>query len=115
MGSQGMSADQWLAAASERRTVYAVKGTSKVSDKRVTEIAEKILSFSPSSYNSQPGRISLAFGDKHKDVWNTVLEHAEPILKGAGEEVWKTMKGMFEMHKAGYGSVRSWALDHARA
>jgi hypothetical protein len=105
MGSVGITTDQWLSAASERRTVYGIKGTSSVSDKRVAEIAEKVLSFSPSSYNTQPVRIQLAFGEKHKQLWSLILENAEPALKPAGEEVWGQFKGLIEMHKAAYGSV----------
>ena len=59
-----------------------MQGTSKVSDKRVEEIVSKVLSFTPSSYNSQPVHIPLAFGEKHKELWSIVLNEAEPIHEG---------------------------------
>lgn len=103
--SSTISADQFLAAAKHRRTVYGVKNTSAVSDKRVQEILEQVLSFTPSSYNTQPLRVVLVTGAKHAAMWDAIIAAAEPVLKGAGEEVWKTMSGVFQMHKASYGSV----------
>lgn len=103
--SPSVSADQWLAAAKHRRTVYGLKGTSAVSDKRVEEIVSEVLSFSPSSYNTQPVRITLVTGEKHKQLWDIIIKTSEPILKGAGEAVWATLSGVFESHKASYGSV----------
>ncbi|EHK23065.1 uncharacterized protein TRIVIDRAFT_53817 [Trichoderma virens Gv29-8] len=103
-----VTADQFLAAAKHRRTVYGLKSTSAVSDKRVEEIVGQVLSFAPSSYNTQPGRITLVTGEKHKGLWDAIIAAAEPILKGAGEEVWKTMSGIFQAHKGAYGSVVFW-------
>lgn len=102
-----VSADQWLAAAKYRRTVYGLKSTSAVSDKRVEQILGEVLSFAPSSYNTQPVRITLVTGDKHKGLWDAIIKEAEPILKGAGEEVWKAMSGIFTAHRGAYGSVRA--------
>ncbi|KAL7916762.1 Nitroreductase-like protein [Trichoderma velutinum] len=103
-----ISADQFLAAAKHRRTVYGLKGTSAVSDKRVEQIVSEVISFAPSSYNTQPGRFTLVFGEKHKGLWDAIIKEAEPILKGAGEEVWKTMSGIFAAHRGAYGSVVFW-------
>lgn len=101
-----ITTDQWLAAAKHRRTVYGLKGTSSVPDSRVEEIIQQVLSFAPSSYNTQPVRITLVTGEKHKQLWDTIIAEAEPILKGAGEGVWATLSGVFQAHKAAYGSVR---------
>ncbi|KKO98469.1 nitroreductase [Trichoderma harzianum] len=103
-----ITADQFLAAAKHRRTVYGLKSTSAVSDERVKQIVGEVLSFAPSSYNTQPGRITIVTGEKHKGLWDAIIKEAEPILKGAGEEVWKTMSGIFAAHKGAYGSVVFW-------
>ncbi|KAL7941127.1 Nitroreductase-like protein [Trichoderma barbatum] len=103
-----VTADQWLAAAKHRRTVYGLKGTSALSDKRVEQLVGEVLSFSPSSYNTQPTRVTIVTGEKHKGLWDAIITEAEPILKGAGEEVWKTMSGVFQAHKGAYGSVVFW-------
>ncbi|RMJ15064.1 hypothetical protein BHE90_004841 [Fusarium euwallaceae] len=106
--SPSITADQFLAAAKHRRTVYGLKDTSPVSDDRIEKIITEVLSFSPSSYNTQPGRITLVLGEKHKQLWDVVIEAAEPILKGAGPGVWDAMGPRFQAFKNAYGSVLFW-------
>ncbi len=103
--SSTISADQWLAAAGHRRTVYGLKGTSSVPDSRVAEILEKVLDFSPSSYNTQPVRLSLVTGEKHKQFWDIIINTAGPILKSVSEDVFNAMSGVMQSHKAAYGTV----------
>ena len=95
--------DKWLAAAKYRRTIYGLKDTSPVPDSRIEEIIKEVLSFAPSSYNTQPGRITLVLGQKHKDLWDAVITVAEPILKGAG--AWDMMGPHFQAFRNAYGSV----------
>lgn len=102
-----VSTDDWLNAASHRRTVYGLKGTSSIPDDRVEEIIKKVQSFAPSAYNSQPIRFTLVTGESHKRFWDTVLQAAEPILKSVSEQVWNGMQGFLQTHKAAYGSVRN--------
>ncbi|KAJ6134465.1 hypothetical protein N7523_000787 [Penicillium sp. IBT 18751x] len=103
-----ITADQWLEAAAYRRSVHGLAGTSKVSDTRVQEIVSKVLSFAPSSYNTQPVRISLALGQKHKELWSIILKEAEPILKSINPNLWHKLGPLFETHKAAYGSIIFW-------
>lgn len=105
MSAPKVSTNDWLAAAKYRRSVYGLKSTSKVPDSRVKEIVEEVLAFAPSSYNSQPVRVTLVTGEKHKQFWDIVINIAEPILKGAGEAVWGKMGPLLQSHKASYGSV----------
>ncbi|KAI1842490.1 hypothetical protein JX266_011385 [Neoarthrinium moseri] len=103
-----ITTDQFLAAAKHRRTVYALKGSSSVSDSRIEEVVKDVLSFAPSSYNTQSARITLVLGDKHKQFWDIVIKESEPILKGAGEAVWNAMEPRFQGFKNAYGSVVFW-------
>ncbi|KAL4765258.1 nitroreductase family protein [Aspergillus foveolatus] len=103
-----ITTDQWLEAAAYRRSIRALGGASKVSDERVHEIVAKVLSFAPSSYNTQPVRISLAFGEKHKELWSIILREAEPILKSINPGLWQKLGPLYEVHKAAYGSVLFW-------
>ncbi|PWY94538.1 nitroreductase family protein, partial [Aspergillus sclerotioniger CBS 115572] len=100
--------DSWLEAAASRRSVHNLASTSKVSDARVQEIISKVLSFAPSSYNTQPVRISLAFGEKHKQLWDIILQQAEPILTSINPELWEKLGPMFRGHWGAYGSVLFW-------
>ncbi|KAL4893534.1 Nitroreductase-like protein [Aspergillus ambiguus] len=103
-----ITTDQWLEAAAHRRSVRGLAGTSKVSDERVQEIVSKVLSFAPSSYNTQPVRISLAFGEKHKELWSIILKVAEPVLNSINPDLWQKLGPIFQSHKAAYGSVLFW-------
>lgn len=105
MSSTQFNTDQWLAAAKYRRTIYGLKDTSPIPDSRIEQIIKEIISFSPSSYNTQPGRITLVLGQKHKDLWDAIISTAEPILKGAGPGVWDMMAPRFQGFKNAYGSV----------
>jgi len=100
--------DQFLAAAKYRRSVYALKDTSHVPDSRIEQIIQEVASFAPSSYNTQPGRFTIVLGEKHKQLWDAVIEQVEPILKGAGPGVWDAMGPRFQMFKNSYGSVLFW-------
>ncbi|KAF4966330.1 hypothetical protein FSARC_5958 [Fusarium sarcochroum] len=104
MSSPKVTTDQWLAAAKYRRTVYGLKDTSHITDSRIEEIVREVISFAPSSYNTQPGRYALVLGEKHKQVWDVVVEHAAPMLKAAGPHVWAAMEPRFQRFKNAYGS-----------
>lgn len=98
-----ISTDQFLAAAKFRRTVYGLKASSHVPDSRIEEIIKEVLSFAPSSYNTQSTRITLVLGEKHKQFWDIVIKESEDILKGAG--AWEAMYPRFQAFQNAYGSV----------
>jgi predicted oxidoreductase (fatty acid repression mutant protein) len=108
MSSTTISTDQFLAAAKFRRTVYALKATSPVPDSRIEDIVKEVLSFAPSSYNTQSSRITLVLGDKHKQFWDIVIKESEGILKSAG--AWDAMYPRFQAFQNAYGSVSSPSL-----
>lgn len=100
-----IAADEWLEAAAHRRSVHGLAGTSKLSDDRVKDIVSKVVSFAPSAYNTQPVRVSLAFGDKHKALWTIILREAELALTAINPALWEKLGPVFQTHKAAYGSV----------
>lgn len=100
-----INTDQFLAAAKYRRTVYGLKNTSAIPDQRIQDILQEVLSFSPSSYNTQPLRIVHVTGAKHAALWDAIIAAGEPVLKGAGAEVWDKMNSVFQMHKNAYGTI----------
>ncbi|KAJ4267514.1 putative nitroreductase [Fusarium torreyae] len=108
MSSPKVTTDQWLAAAKYRRTVYGLKDTSPVPDSRIEEIVREVISFAPSSYNTQPGRYTLVLGEKHKQLWDVVVENAAPVLKAAGPHVWAAMEPRFQRFNNAYGSLVFW-------
>ncbi|KAK8052304.1 hypothetical protein PG993_003689 [Apiospora rasikravindrae] len=110
MSPQGLvTTDQFLAAAKYRRSVYALKNTSPVPDERIEQVVQDVLSFAPSSYNTQPVRITLVLGEKHTQLFDEIIAAAEPFLTSvAGEETWKKMSGLFQGLRGAYGSVLFW-------
>jgi uncharacterized protein len=105
-----ISAEQWLAAGKHRRSVYPLKDTSSVPDDRVAEIIKEVLSFAPSAYNTQPVRITLVVGEKHKIFWDIIIEAAKPILQDVSEDIWNAMSGRFQAFKGAHGSVSTSSL-----
>ncbi|KAJ0275991.1 hypothetical protein Brms1b_007735 [Colletotrichum noveboracense] len=112
--SPSVTTDDWPNAASYRRTIYGLKGTSSVPDSRARDIIQKIQVFAPSAYNTQPIRYSLVTGEKHKLFWEIIIQAAEPSIKGTNEAAWKSMQGFLQNHKAAYGSVVVWESLNAQ-
>lgn len=92
--------DDYLTAVKYRRTVYGLNDKSPVSNERILEIIRGVASTSPSSYNTQPGRIIVLLGAPHKKLWDIVAGVAVPIIKAhAGEEAANAMAGRFQMFR----------------
>lgn len=103
--TSNITALQWLEAAKHRRSVYGLASTSKISKEEIQKILEETLSFAPSSYNTQPTRLTLITGEKQREFWNAIQAVAEPILRDFGESVWAQMGPRFEAFKGAHGSV----------
>jgi len=92
--------DDYLKAVGYRRTIYGLNDKSPVSDERIVEIIKSVVTTSPSSYNTQPSRVTVLLGAPHKKLWDIVAKVAVPIVKAhAGEEAAKGMEGRFNMFK----------------
>jgi hypothetical protein len=92
--------NDYLKAIEYRRTVYGLNDKSPVSDDRILEIIRTVSQTSPSSFNTQPGRIIVLLGAPHKKLWGIIAEIATPIIKEhAGEEAAAGMTGRFNMFK----------------
>lgn len=88
--------NDYLTAVKYRRSVYTLNDQSPASDERILEIIREIQLHTPSSYNTQPGRISLLLGDAHKRLWNLVLEVGTPLLAGAPQAVQDQLTGLWK-------------------
>ncbi|KAI4628037.1 uncharacterized protein J4E88_005008 [Alternaria novae-zelandiae] len=63
----------------ERRTYYQLNKESPISDKQITDIAEKALLHVPSSFNSQSTRLVVLLNNDHEKFWDFVLEVLKPL------------------------------------
>lgn len=101
-----ISTNDYLTAVKYRRTVYGINDKSPVSDERIIEIIKEVQLTTPSSYNTQPGRITILLGAPHKKLWDIVINIAVPLVEAhAGKEMGEAMSKRFNMFKGAYGSV----------
>jgi len=101
-----MSTDDYIKTITYRRTVYGLNDKSPVSDDRILEIIKGVMNTTPSSYNTQPGRIVVLLGAPHKKLWDITMEIGLPMIKAhAGEDAEKAMSGTFNAFKGAYGSI----------
>lgn len=89
--------NDYLTAVKYRRTVYGLNDKAPVSDERILEIIREVALTSPSSYNTQPGRIVVLLGAAHKKLWDLISTIAVPMIKQhAGEDAANAMGGRFQ-------------------
>lgn len=101
-----VSASTFLEAFSHRRSVYTINDKSPISDARIEEIVQQVVSQAPSAYNTQTSRFVVLLGDKSKEFWAKTAEIAKNVIVSAkGEEGWKQLEGRFGIFGGAYGSV----------
>lgn len=58
----------------QRRSVYALRPESPLSEDEVRRLVADTLQTLPSAFNSQPVRVALLFGEAHATLWRRTLE-----------------------------------------
>ncbi|WP_435921013.1 nitroreductase family protein [Paenibacillus sp. DYY-L-2] len=71
---------QFLDAVKKRRSVYGINKDTKVSDARIEEIIGEAVLHSPSSFNSQSGRVVVLFGEQHDKFWDITKETLRKLV-----------------------------------
>jgi len=85
-----------------RRTIYALKKESTISDKKIQEIVEQAVLHAPSSFNSQSTRVVLLLKEEHNKLWNIAKE----VLKGiVPADQYASTEQRLNGFQAGYGTV----------
>jgi len=92
----------FIEAIKERRTYYQLNKESPISDKQITEIAEKAVLHVPSSFNSQSTRLVVLLNKEHDQFWDFVLEVLKPIVPA---EQFSGTEQRISGFKAGYGTI----------
>ncbi len=64
----------------KRRSVYALKKESLISDEKIQEIIAYALKHTPTAFNSQTGRVLLLLGDGHERLWNIAEDALREIV-----------------------------------
>lgn len=96
-------ARDFIAAMKHRRSYYALKSKSPVSDEKIIEILDQALMYVPSALNSQSTRMVLLLGENHKRLWNLTKETLRKIVPADAFQ--KTEEKIDRSFASGYGTV----------
>ena len=100
--SNRMASKQFLETIKNRRSFYALKKESTISDKQIQEIIRQAVLHVPSPFNSQSARVILLVKEEHNKLWEITKE----VLKGiVPAEAYKATEAKLNGFKAGYGTV----------
>jgi hypothetical protein len=96
------STKTFIEAVKERRTIYQLNKEAPISDKQISEIAEKAILHVPSSFNSQSTRLVVLLNKDHETFWDFVLEVLKPLTP---EEKFPQTEQKINGFKGAYGTV----------
>jgi len=97
-----MTSKDFYTAVKERRTLYAIKNESPISDEKIQEIVEFAVKHAPSAFNSQNTRAIVLLGEQSDKFWDITKETLRKIVPA---EAFSDTEARMEMFKAGYGTV----------
>ncbi|KZR59805.1 nitroreductase family protein [Pseudobacillus badius] len=95
-------AKDFYTAVEERRSIYVISKDHAVSNERIQEVVEFAVKHTPTSFNSQSGRVVVLFNQHHDKFWDLTKETLREIVPA--EDFGSTEQKM-EMFKAGSGTV----------
>jgi predicted oxidoreductase (fatty acid repression mutant protein) len=96
------STKTFFEAVKERRTIYQLNKEAPISDKQISDIAEKAILHVPSSFNSQSTRLVVLLNKDHETFWDFVLEVLKPLTP---EENFPQTEQKINGFKGAYGTV----------
>ncbi|MGP0583924.1 nitroreductase family protein [Paenibacillus timonensis] len=85
-----------------RRSIYAIGKDIPISEDRIEEIVKNAVLYSPSSFNSQSGRVVVLFGEQHDKLWDITKESLRKVVPA--DSFGPTEEKMAAFH-AGRGTV----------
>ncbi|RMZ85023.1 hypothetical protein DV738_g148, partial [Chaetothyriales sp. CBS 135597] len=90
-------------AVKHRRTYYQLSDESVISDEKIHQIVKDVITYSPSSFNSQTTRALILLGAEHKKLWEEVVKPAVKAVAPA--EAWPASEKRLSGFGAAYGTV----------
>ncbi len=85
-----------------RRSVYALKKDSPISEERIVAIGEHAVKHTPSAFNSQSARAVFLFGEHHDALWDLTEGALKQVVP---EEQFDTTREKIDSFRKGYGTV----------
>lgn len=93
----------FLDAIAHRRTYYALKNESPISNEEIRHIVEHSVKHVPSAFNSQSTRVVLLTGKHHQRLWEIAKEELKKLFSEQAYEATATkIDGSFA---SGYGTI----------
>ena len=86
-----------------RRSQYALAGTSKLADREVVDLIERVAVQVPSAFNSQSQRAVVLFGQAHHRLWSIVLASLRKVV--SDDEVFRRTVEKIAGFDAAHGTV----------
>lgn len=86
----------------KRRTNYTITNETTITDARLEEIVMDMVKYTPSSFHSQSSRVVLLLGEKHKTLWEIVMQTLKAIVP---VESFAATESKINSFAAGYGTI----------
>uniref|UniRef100_A0AB33J5I8 Nitroreductase family protein n=1 Tax=Prevotella sp. GTC17260 TaxID=3236796 RepID=A0AB33J5I8_9BACT len=86
-----------------RRSYYALKNESPISDEAIQSLIERAVLHVPSAFNSQSTRIVVLLGDKHRHLWELTKDALRAIVPA--DAFAATEAKINTSFESGYGTV----------
>lgn len=92
----------FFSAIEDRRSYYSLSKANVVPDKRIKEVIDHAVQYSPSAFNSQSARVIVLTGQSHDQLWDITKETLR--IAADGKDLKKTEEKMRSFIN-GYGTV----------
>lgn len=93
----------FIEALKNRRSYYQIANSSPISNEKIEEILQAVVTNVPSAFNSQSTRVVLLLGDNHKKLWDITKNILKEIVPT--EAFSKTEAKIDGSFASGYGTV----------
>lgn len=92
----------FYSAVEKRRSIYGISKDIDVADDRIQEVINHAVKHTPSSFNSQSGRVVVLLGEHHNKLWDITTETLRKIVPADSFSATEEKMNGF---KNGYGTV----------
>lgn len=89
-------------AVEKRRSIYGISKEPVISDERIQEIVKHAVKHTPSSFNSQSGRVVVLLGEHHNKLWDITKE---TLRKVVGNKSFSSTEEKMQSFRNGYGTM----------
>lgn len=95
-------ANQTLNALAQRRSIYALKSESTISDQQIEQLVKEAVKLTPSAFNSQSARTVVLLGEQHNKLWDITTNVLKDIVP---EDNFSSTQQKMDAFKGAYGTV----------